>query len=662
MTANPVRALPRRAILLLLLAAPALFLFWLDLTRLAPPEAWLRIIRAPDRNAMAELLLRDALLPRALIAMLCGAALSLAGVLFQQILRNPLAEPATLGVSSGAYLAIASATFYAPTLLATSREVVAFAGAATAGTLVFLLGWSRTLSPVRLVLAGLVVNITCGAVATALALFNDQSVAGLYLWASGNLSQSGWDGTAYLLPRFFAAILATALLLRPLTLLGLDEGITAALGLSPGLARLAGLVVAIALTAFVVSAVGNIGFVGLAAPAVTRLAGARRLRDQFVWAPPVGAALLWLADELASRIGIGAQQLPAGTATALIGVPLLLLLLPRLSHSGELPRDGAGRNARASRPLVILATLLCLCLLVFCVAISFAPGVRGWQWASGAQLHALLPWRWPRVAGALSAGAMLAGAGCLIQRLTGNPLASPEVLGIGAGGMLAMIGALLLDLPLDPLFQTGALFAGAVATFLLLLLLSNRSSMSAARMLLAGIAINTAFAVVVALLVGSGDPRGLVLLRLISGSMSLVRETIAAAMLVATPVLFVSLLALARWLALLPLGMPTAKAVGVSPVSRLLVLCAAALLTACGTLIAGPMSFVGLMAPHMASMLGLTRPVQHLAGAMLMGAGLLMAADWLGRVALFPNELPAGIVVTLLGSPYFLWLLRRQGV
>ena len=114
------------------------------------------------------------------------------------------------------------------------------------------------------------------------------------------------------------------------------------------------------------------------------------------------------------------------------------------------------------------------------------------------------------------------------------------------------------------------------------------------------------------------------------------------------------------WLDLLPLGAPTARALGVNVTwSRLILLLVMAVLTAGATLVVGPLSFVGLLAPHMARLLGLARAREQFVGAALLGGLLMIAADWLGRILLFPNEIPAGLVATLVGGSYFMWRLRR---
>ena len=131
-------------------------------------------------------------LPRMATALMCGAALSLSGILLQIALRNPLASPTTLGVSAGAYLALVLASLFTPALIAFSRDIVAAAGSLVAAGAVFALVSRRDFSPVTLVLGGLVVSLYCGAAATLLVLLNDRYLASLFIWGAGSLSQQSW--------------------------------------------------------------------------------------------------------------------------------------------------------------------------------------------------------------------------------------------------------------------------------------------------------------------------------------------------------------------------------------------------------------------------------------------------------------------------------------
>jgi iron complex transport system permease protein len=162
-------------------------------------------------------------------------------------------------------------------------------------------------------------------------------------------------------------------------------------------------------------------------------------------------------------------------------------------------------------------------------------------------------------------------------------------------------------------------------------------------------------------LASTGDPRALLLLRWMSGSTYGVSGTTAMALSIAAALLTALALLSRRWLDLLPLGPSPAAALGVPlTMSRLALFGLAGLLSAVATLGVGPLSFVGLMAPHLAREAGMTRALPQMAGAAILGATLMVLADWLGRMLLFPYQIPAGLMSALVGAPFLMLLLSRQ--
>ncbi|MDG1582070.1 Fe(3+)-hydroxamate ABC transporter permease FhuB [Pseudomonas sp. GOM6] len=636
-------------------------LIGIDLSARLPAAQWLSAALTPNMADMSQLIVHFSWLPRLCMALLCGAVLALSGVLMQQVLRNPLASPTTLGVASGAQLGLLIATLWAPWALELGREWVALAGGGLATLLVFALAWRRGLAPLTLILAGLVVTLYLSALNIALMLVQQQDLNAVFIWGSGSLSQNSWSGIQLLLPRLALGLLLMLPLLRPLALLELDDSGVKSLGVPLRFLRFTTLLLAVYLTACTVSVVGVIGFIGLAAPALVRLLGARTLSQRLLWAPLLGGLLLCVTDLAIQRLaGSLAELVPTGAATALLGAPLLLWLLPRLRLAGGQPQAGDSHAfTRHPAPLRRLLPLGLLLVGAVLLALGLGQGTSGWQW------HlidsSLLEWRWPRVMAAASAGCMLALAGCLIQRLTGNPMASPEVLGISAGAALGLI-ALLFLLPYSgPLAQLALGGLGASLTLLLLLGLSRRSGFAPERVLLIGISITALFDALQVILLAGGDPRGQNLLGWMSGSTYFVGPQMALWVLGCSLLLLLAALPLTRWLELLPLGNGTPRALGV-PLgrSRFVLLLLAALLTAGATLIVGPLSFIGLLAPHLARLLGLARALPQLLGAALLGALVMVAADWLGRNLLFPAQLPAGLLASLLGGAYFMLCLYRR--
>ncbi|HKM95431.1 MAG TPA: Fe(3+)-hydroxamate ABC transporter permease FhuB [Buttiauxella sp.] len=650
------------ALLLSLLFIVASVLTLHNLNAQLPSAQWSSAWWQPNIDDINQMLFHYSLLPRLAISLLVGAGLGLVGVLFQQVLRNPLAEPTTLGVASGAQLGITVATLWALPGGFATQQFAALVGAGVVGLLVFGVAWGKRLSPVTLILAGLVLSLYCGAVNQLLAIFHHDQLQNMFLWSTGSLNQQDWDIVNGLWPRLVGGLLLTLLLLRPLTLMGLDDGVARNLGLALSMVRLATLVLAIAISALLVNAVGIIGFIGLFAPLLAKMLGARRLIARLLLAPLIGALILWLSDQSVIWLTSAWREISTGTVTALIGAPLLLWLLPRLRTVGS-PAMNQGDNVPVERHHLGWWALMGsgVLALVIVTALTLGRDAGGWNWVNGSLFHDLLQWRWPRVLAALTAGMMLAVAGSVIQRLTGNAMASPEVLGISSGAAFGVV-MMLFIVPGNAfawLLPAGSL--GAAVTLLVIMVTASRGGFSPQRMLLAGMALSTAFTMLLMLLMASGDPRMAGILTWISGS----TYNVAGDQAVKTLILMVILFALTplcrRWLMILPLGGATARAIGMALTpSRFALLLLAATLTAAATMTVGPLSFVGLMAPHIARMLGFRRAMPQLMMSALLGGMLMVAADWCGRMILFPDQVPAGLLATFIGAPYFVYLLRKQ--
>ncbi|ENG2553321.1 TPA: Fe(3+)-hydroxamate ABC transporter permease FhuB [Citrobacter farmeri] len=649
------------ALLLALLFIVAVGLTWTNFSIALPRAQWQQALWSPNIDLIEQMIFHYSLLPRLVISLLVGAGLGLVGVLFQQVLRNPLAEPTTLGVATGAQLGMTVTTLWAiPGVMA--AQFAALAGACIVGALVFGVAWGKRLSPVTLILAGLVVSLYCGAINQLLVIFHHDQLQSMFLWSTGTLTQTDWGGVQRLWPQLLGGVMLTLLLLRPLTLMGLDDGVARNLGLALSLARLAALTLAIVLSALLVNAVGIIGFIGLFAPLLAKMLGARRLLARLMLAPLIGALILWLSDQIILWLTRVWMEVSTGSVTALIGAPLLLWLLPRLRSMSAPDMNVSDRVATERQHVLGYALIGSVLLLIgVYVALSLGRDAQGWSWASGAQLEELMPWRWPRILAAMIAGVMLAVAGCIIQRLTGNPMASPEVLGISSGAAFGVVLMLFL-VPGNAfgwLLPAGSL--GAAATLLIIMIAAGRGGFSPHRMLLAGMALSTAFTMLLMMLQASGDPRMAGVLTWISGS----TYNASGEQVLHTGIVMVILLAITplcrRWLTILPLGGDTARAVGMALTpSRVGLLLLAASLTATATMTIGPLSFVGLMAPHIARMLGFRRTMPHIVMSALAGGLLLIFADWCGRMVLFPYQIPAGILSTFIGAPYFIYLLRKQ--
>lgn len=161
-------------------------------------------------------------------------------------------------------------------------------------------------------------------------------------------------------------------------------------------------------------------------------------------------------------------------------------------------------------------------------------------------------------------------------------------------------------------------------------------------------------------LLAAGDPRLLSLMGILSGlTYAIGWDQLAVAALIALPC-GAAVFTATRWLNILMLGPSTASALGLNvAMGRLSLLLLSSLLVGGATLLVGPISFAGLMAPHVARLLGFRTSATHLAASILTGMLVMVPADWIGRNVMFPYQLPVGLVSTFVGAPYMIWLIWK---
>ncbi|GLK77702.1 iron ABC transporter permease [Methylopila jiangsuensis] len=281
----------------------------------------------------AVLILFDLRLPRVLLAGLVGMALALAGAITQAILRNPLAEPGTLGVNAGAALAVTVVLVAFPAAPAGVTPWAGFAGAAMMAAAIHALAGRRAATSLRIILIGVGLSALAGAAITLLTAFGDARDAHrALLWLSGSVYGATWGQVGTL-----ALVLAPAAALCGLASRALDVaslGDVAARGVGQDTARFQAVMILLCtlISGAAVAMSGLIAFVGLIAPhAARRLVGPRHARILPV-AALIGAVIVMAAD-LTGRIALSPLQLPAGVLTALIGAPVFAALLWRRSAS-----------------------------------------------------------------------------------------------------------------------------------------------------------------------------------------------------------------------------------------------------------------------------------------------------------------------------------------
>ncbi|MBJ7536368.1 Fe(3+)-hydroxamate ABC transporter permease FhuB [Marinomonas transparens] len=598
-------------------------------------------------------------LPRLAMALLVGAAMGLIGSVIQQLTRNPLLSPVTLGTSSGAWMGLIILAIVWPEGQAHYQAMAAMIGSLLALGLVLLISGIRQLTGLSIVLAGMAVNLLFGAITTALILLNDQYAQNLFIWGAGDLSQNGWQKVHWLWPHCLIGIAILAYAGKPLTLLKLGQSAAAGRGLNVTALFLILMVSGLWMLSAAITMVGIIGFLGLVSPNLARLLGARTATFELWLSSLLGAMLLVAADNLAILANIFTFTLvPTGLTTALIGAPLLIWLIrQRLNQADNTVFQMLHGKQTLSRERIFIVMAAFLLFILLGVFFHIEQNNYLLQWPNDLSW----PLRWPRITASIFAGAAMAVSGVILQRLIHNPLASPDLLGLSAGAILALIGtSTFFGIRLGEMGSLVA-FSGSMAVLGLLLLLGRRFRFAAAPMILTGVALSALIETLVQFVLIKGTEDVFDILRWLAGSTYRVTPNQAIILMLCSCGLMILALSLHRWLTLLSMGKVTAAARGIAvkPAFILLLMLAAALCSLVTALV-GPITFVSIVAPHLASLLGARHVVAQLSLSALLGATLLQASDWLGQTLIYPNQLAAGTMVAIIGGGYFVILLIKS--
>lgn len=266
-------------------------------------------------------------LPRIVTGALTGINLALAGCILQGILKNPLADPGIIGVSSGAGLAAMCIMILLP-VQTSFVPLAAFCGAMVAVALVFALSWEHGVRPMRMVLAGVAIAAFFGGAMTALMVFYSDRVQGTVNWMAGGFAGRSWTHVEMVLPYTLIGIAGTFLGSRWLNALQLGEETARSLGVHVPRARFVLLVLAALLAASAVSAAGMLGFVGLVVPHIVRLLTGSDFDYLLPAAALWGAALITGADA-AARTVFAPVEIPVGVFMSFLGAPFFLYLLKK---------------------------------------------------------------------------------------------------------------------------------------------------------------------------------------------------------------------------------------------------------------------------------------------------------------------------------------------
>ncbi|SNY98980.1 FecCD family ABC transporter permease [Halomonas sp. hl-4] len=294
------------------------------------PASLLASMTRYDPTQVAHIILRTERLPRALVAVLVGASLAIAGALMQTMTRNPLASPGILGINAGAMFFVVVAVSLLPLHTPASYVWAALLGALVAAALVIILSRGRQgeFPPLRVLLAGVAVTAMFVSFSQGLLVIDQQSFESVLYWLAGSVSGRELSLVTPLLPLFGVALLLCALLVRHANALMLGDDMVAGLGMRAATIKLLLGLVVILLAGSSVALAGMIGFVGLIVPHMARSLFGVDHRWLLPACALLGASLLLLAD-IASRLLMPPQEVPVGIMTALIGTPFFIYLARR---------------------------------------------------------------------------------------------------------------------------------------------------------------------------------------------------------------------------------------------------------------------------------------------------------------------------------------------
>ncbi|MEU6858803.1 iron ABC transporter permease [Glycomyces sp. NPDC046736] len=623
--------------------------------------------------------LTGARLPRLAAAVLVGVALGASGVLLQSVARNPLASPDTLAVNAGAYLAVTVVAAFGISLPLLSGIGVAFAGAiATAGLVLALAAGGGESATTRLILAGSATAMAANSMVSLLIILFQEQTTGLFAWGSGNLNLTSFGAVTQSVPIVIAAIVIAMLLAPRLDLLRLGDDTAASLGVHVRRTRTIAVVCSLLLAACAVAVAGPVGFVGLAAPVIARQI-ARRLPGLFAHRAliPFAAlcgALVVVGADYAMRALLSADksfEIPVGVTTALLGAIVMVWLARSVTSGGSADRPailhGAAGRSRLAFGFIVTGLAAASLAALFAGMLSGDTMLLGgdlWNWitgATGSSYTWIIDQRFPRVLAAVLAGAALACSGAVTQGVLRNPLAEPGLLGVTAGAGIGAV-TLITWMPSAGAWTVTAFAAiGGLGAFALVYALAWRGGLDTSRLVLIGIGVWSIGMAAIVLIILASDPWNTPKAMTWLSGTTYGRTTDRLIPLVAALVVVLPLIiAHRKEIDLLTLDDDTPRTLGVRlERTRLLLLGAAAILTAAAVAVVGVIGFVGLVAPHLARGLVGSRHTRVLPVSVLIGVLLVSIADTLGRTVIAPAQIPAGLVCALIGTPYFVWLLWR---
>lgn len=269
----------------------------------------------------------DLRFPRIIISMLAGAAIAVSGVLFQAVLKNPLADPGIIGISSGASFAAVLITAFAPGLYFFT-PLVAFFGGVVAFLMVYCLSWKGGLSPLRIILTGVAVDALFAGLSSAFNSMSGGNMSGVASIVEANITQKTWDDVTTLVPYVVAGLFLACLFIGECNLMSLEDKTARSLGLNVNATRIVISLIAVLLASISTAIAGAISFLGLIVPHIGRILVGSDHRALVPFSALAGAFTFLLADTIGRTIA-APYEISAAVVMSVVGGPFFIILLRR---------------------------------------------------------------------------------------------------------------------------------------------------------------------------------------------------------------------------------------------------------------------------------------------------------------------------------------------
>ena len=275
----------------------------------------------------------DLRFPRIIISMLAGAAVAVSGVLFQAVLKNPLADPGIIGISSGASFAAVLITAFAPTLFFFT-PFFAFLGGVAAFIMVYSLSWKGGLSPLRIILVGVAVDAMFTGLSSALNSMSGGNMSGVAAIVNGNITMKTWDDVKTLIPYVVIGLLLAAAFSGTCNLLTLEDKTARSLGINVNVMRIIISLIAVLLASISTAVAGIVSFLGLIVPHVGRILVGSDHKALIPFSALFGAFTFLLADTVGRTIA-APYEVSASIIMSVVGGPFFIILLRRSKKYGR---------------------------------------------------------------------------------------------------------------------------------------------------------------------------------------------------------------------------------------------------------------------------------------------------------------------------------------